>query len=329
MSLTGTRILVPPARPEANPLAELLRAQGAQTLYFPQLQPRYPSTWDSLDGALRQRDSFDWIVFAGSNSVHHWVERAGELGLGDALPAGVRLAAIGDSAARALRTDGRIPDHQPGRHVAGAVAPGLSVTPGNHVLLVRVAGASEALPRALSAMGARVHTADGYHMAIRATSRDVRQLVSRGIDVIALTNPTAVRHLRQGAQLAGADLQQLAAGTLVAAAGETTARAARSCGLEPEVVGQGQLSTLTTQIVHWWDRRPWDHQDPEQQAATFIQGWQAADEHERAAIRPTGAKLIDRLRTGARDLAYSKATEFSPKIKQYEQLAAQIKELLS
>lgn len=76
LPLDGARILVPPARPEVNPLARMLREQGASTLYFTRLQPRHPASWSSMGEALGHAGGFDGIVFSGGNSVHHWMERA-------------------------------------------------------------------------------------------------------------------------------------------------------------------------------------------------------------------------------------------------------------
>jgi len=306
----------------------MLRRQGATALHFPALEPRYPSKWTSLDRALRHSHGVDWIVFSGSNSVHNWVQRAGEIGVDSAVPGGVRIAAIGNGAARALRTDGRVPDYMPDRHVAAAIAEGL---PGPHdvrILLVRVEGATEALPRALLAIGAKVTTADGYRMAVRATSRDARDLKTRGIDILALANPTTLRYLQQGAEQAGTGLAQLVPDALVAAVGDATARAARDVGLEPGLVAEGRINGLTEAIVRWWDGRPMDRRALEHQAEAFVSGYLGADAEKRHTLRAAGTDLVRRLHAGAADLGYSRATEASPKIRLYERLAAKITTLL-
>jgi hypothetical protein len=60
------------------------------------------------------------------------------------------------------------------------------------------------------------------------------------------------------------------------------------------------------------------------QGETFISRFLAADERQRLAMRTEGAALAGQLRRRAIDLAQSKATEFSPKIRIYHQLAAKV-----
>jgi hypothetical protein len=64
--------------------------------------------------------------------------------------------------------------------------------------------------------------------------------------------------------------------------------------------------------------------DLERQANAFIDRFLAAGEPERAALRSMGAALADRLRRRAIGMAYSRATEFSPKLKLYHLLAAKV-----
>ena len=326
--LAGARVLVPPARPETSPLAGMLRRQGATTLHVPALEPRYPSAWASLDRALLQVRGADWIVFSGSNSVHNWVGRAGEIGIDPVVPGDVRIAAIGNGAARALRTDGREPDYVPDMHVADEIAQGLPGARNVHVLLVRVEGATDALPDALRAIGANVTAADGYRMAVRAAARDAREMMARGIDVLALANPTTLRYLQRGAELAGSDLQQIVAGAFVAAVGDATAHAAVEVGLEPGLVAGGRINSLTEAIIQWWDQRPMNRRALDHQGEAFVTDYLAADATKRQALNAAGAALARRLRAAAMDLGYSRATESSPKIRQYKQLAAKITSLL-
>ncbi len=327
--LADARILVPPSRPEVHPLLEMLKRRGAWTRTFPRIQPLYPSSWASLDEALRRRDSFDWIVFAGSNSVHHWIERAGELGFDEPLVTDARVAAIGHGAVRALRVDGRSPDHVPRTHVAEEIASGLPGPHGARILLVRVEGSTDLLPEALRAKGARITTADGYQMAVSATAREARSLIRGQLDLVALASPTALRVLERGATMAGTDLHELTLTCAVAAAGPATARAAEDAGLVVELTGDGRLADLTRTLVHWWQHRPLERRPILDQGEAFLGRFADAGERERAALRTAGAELASELRSRANEMGYSRATEFSPKIRQYQDLASEIEALVN
>ncbi len=56
----------------------------------------------------------------------------------------------------------------------------------------------------------------------------------------------------------------------------------------------------------------------------FIARFLAADRQQREALRAAGAALASQLREQAISLAYSRATEFSPQIPLYHQLAAKV-----
>jgi len=306
----------------------MLRKRGATTPSFPQLQPRYPSSWDSVDRALDDAHHFDWIVFSGSNSVHNWVERAGERGVAPALPPGARIAAIGRGAVRALRVDGRDPDHAPDVHVAGDIARGMGDLRGAHVLLVRVEGASELLVRALGTRGANVLTADGYQMAVEARRRYADHLIRVDLDMVALANPTAVRFLVQGAAAAKTELGTILGRAAVAAVGNTTARAARAAGLPPALTGDGRIADLAEAIGRWWPRRPLEYRSVVERAQAFIGRFEAADALQRAALHDAGGKLVGQLHSRAMELSMFKGTEFSPEIGRCEDLAKEIGRLL-
>ena len=67
-----------------------------------------------------------------------------------------------------------------------------------------------------------------------------------------------------------------------------------------------------------------EHPDLDLQGEAFISRFLAAGERERLALKTEGAALADQLRSKAIDLAQFKATEFSPKIRVYHQLAAKV-----
>lgn len=62
----------------------------------------------------------------------------------------------------------------------------------------------------------------------------------------------------------------------------------------------------------------------EAQGSAFIARFLAADAQGREALRIGGAALAGQLRGAAIALAYSRATEFSPLLPRYHQLAAQV-----
>ena len=62
--LTGKRILVPPARPEVNPLLRMLKREGAEVVEFPAISVAPPKDYEPMDNAIRKLKIFAWIIFS-------------------------------------------------------------------------------------------------------------------------------------------------------------------------------------------------------------------------------------------------------------------------
>lgn len=247
LSLAGKLILVPPARPEANPLLNILERAGARTVEFPSLEVAPPADFRSMDKAVGELAAFDWLVFSGSNCVVNFLDRMGAAGR--ELSGRTRLAAIGTGATGKLRQAGLPPDYIPRQHTAAAVVEGFGEVAGLKFLLIRVAGASRTLPETLQRLGAEVREIAGYRMLVRADREAAEQVFASRPDALALANPSAVRFFLQG--LAQAGLQPAAAlrNTPIVAVGPATARAARAGGLSPTVTSQGHIADLAASLI--------------------------------------------------------------------------------
>ena len=130
--LAGKRILVPPARPEVNPLFRMLEREGAEVLEFPALRVALPTDYGPMDRAIRQLKSFEWTIFSGSNCVVNFFDRLNNLGLAKAAIMatdelgidlrvrlkGVTIAAVGPATAEAARSHGLTPDIVSKGHIA-------------------------------------------------------------------------------------------------------------------------------------------------------------------------------------------------------------------
>ena len=151
--LTGRRILIPPARPDANPLLHILKRHGAETIEFPSLKPVPPSDFGFMDQAIEQINDYDWIVFSGSNSVVNFLKRFEALSCDISSLDGPRIAAIGHGAVSALKKEGVGVQYVPRVHTAEGVTADLGEVSGSLFLLVRVEGASRNLPQKLRDLG--------------------------------------------------------------------------------------------------------------------------------------------------------------------------------
>jgi uroporphyrinogen-III synthase len=236
--LHGRRVLVTRPRAQGGRLTALLEAYGGEVVTLPTIQIGPPHDWAPLDQAIRNIETFQWVVFTSVNGVAAFRERLGRAGLDARHLGGRRVAAIGPETAEALRRGGIEPDVVPAEYRAEGLIEALRSRAGcgDSVLLVRAAEAREVLPRELEARGVRVMVAPAYRTTLAREGADrVRALLeSRGIDVVTFTSSSTVRGFREA--LAPADLRRLLDGVAVAAIGPVTAESAAEHGLRVSIM---------------------------------------------------------------------------------------------
>jgi uroporphyrinogen-III synthase len=80
-SLKGIRVLVGRARHQAGALSSELRKRGAMVIEIPFIEIRRPRSFQPLDVALKNLDSYDWLILTSVNGVEAMWERLENLGL--------------------------------------------------------------------------------------------------------------------------------------------------------------------------------------------------------------------------------------------------------
>lgn len=247
--LTGKRILVPPARPEVNPLLRMLKREGADVVEFPAISVAPPRDYEPMDKAIRQLKIFAWIVFSGSNCVVNFFERLRRLRLSGEAIVDARIGAIGHGAHSALKKEGIGYVYVPKMHTAESVIEGFGDIRGLRFLLVRVEGGSRSLPESLKGLGAEVVEVDGYRMVVHADPDAAEKVFGQHLDILALSNPTSVRFLIKATDELGIDLGASLKGVSIAAVGPATAEAAGRHGLAPDIVSKGHIADLVKTLI--------------------------------------------------------------------------------
>ncbi|HEX5164799.1 MAG TPA: uroporphyrinogen-III synthase [Thermomicrobiales bacterium] len=229
--LTGQRVLVTRARPQAADLTARLKALGASVVALPAIEivPVDPAP---LDAALRQISSYDWLVLTSSNGVAAVIQRLDALGLRPSVLNETQVAAIGKATAASLRryylSVDLVPDHFVGESVVAAlVARGVA---GRRILLPQAEIARETVAEGLRQAGAEVDAIVAYRTALPDADavEDVRQMLA-GVDIATFASPSAVRNTLT---LAGGTLT----GPRVVCIGPVTAEAACGAGLRVDAV---------------------------------------------------------------------------------------------
>jgi uroporphyrinogen-III synthase len=196
--LTGIRVLVGRARHQAGALAAELRKRGAEVIEIPFIEIRKPKSFQPLDTALKNLNSYDWLILTSVNGVEAMWDRMKKLQLTGwekkreghdfSRAEGLHIAAIGPATKKAIELRGAKVDVVPKEYVAESVVRSLkSKVKGKRVLLVRAKIARDVIPDELRKAGAHVDVVEAYETVVPQDSRRRLQL--------ALGNPKLRPHV--------------------------------------------------------------------------------------------------------------------------------------
>jgi uroporphyrinogen III methyltransferase / synthase len=232
--LFGRRVVVTRARAQAGELSAKLERLGAEVLEFPSIEIRPPRDFGPLDEAIRELDSFSWLIFTSVNGVDAFVVRLAHHGLDlRAVPRGAKIAAIGPATAQRIREVGLRVDVVPKEFRAEALIESVTGEPlaGKRVLIPRARVAREILPEKLREAGAEVVVPPAYESVPSSEGKDelAEELEAGRIDCVTFTASSTVENFARafGPRAAA----RLLSGTRVACIGPITAESARGHGI--------------------------------------------------------------------------------------------------
>jgi uroporphyrinogen III methyltransferase/synthase len=230
--LFGQRIVITRTRQQASELRRQLETLGAEVLEAPTIALTPPEDWGPIDATLKQVGQYDWLVLTSANAVTTLAERLTAAGLDARALAGVKVAAIGDATARALREQLAIEaDLVPTRFVAESLASELiarETIAGQRFLLLRADIARPALPQKLREAGGEVTELTAYQTKVaEALPNEVVEALQAGdVDWITFTSASTARNLATLLGTQAAVMHQ----TKVASIGPITSDAVREQG---------------------------------------------------------------------------------------------------
>jgi uroporphyrinogen III methyltransferase/synthase len=235
--LFGRRVVVTRARAQAGELSRKLEALGAEVYEFPTIKIVPPEDFGPLDTAIRDLDSFGWIVFTSVNGVEAFVERLKHHSLDlRAVPRRAKVAAIGPATAQKVEEVGLKVDITPEEYKAEALIEALNnySLEGKKVLIPRAKVAREVLPEKLRESGAEVVVPPAYESVPSSEGKgQLKKLLQSGeIDCITFTASSTVENF---VRAFGKEAGWLLSSTRVACIGPITAGTCRDHGLSVDV----------------------------------------------------------------------------------------------
>jgi uroporphyrinogen III methyltransferase / synthase len=244
--LFGWRVLVPRTKEQAGEVTSRLRTWGAVPEQVPTIAVEPPRTPQQMERAVKGLvlGRYQWIAFTSVNAVRAVREKFEEYGLDARAFAGIKVAAVGEQTAAALRDFGIMPDLVPEKNQS---AEGLAdawpayddvLDPINRVLLPRADIATETLLARLTSLGWECEDVTAYR-TVRAAPppAPIREAIKGGgFDAVLFTSSSTVRNL---IGIAG----KPHAVTVIAAIGPETAKTAAEFGLRVDVLAPRPSAT--------------------------------------------------------------------------------------
>lgn len=239
-ALSGKRIVVTRARAQTESCARLIEEAGGEVVEFPTIEIRPPDDFAAFDTALKQIETYDWLIFTSVNSVEPFLSRLKRQGKSIAALQAMRIGAIGPETAKRLEDSGLRAVLVPARYQAEGILD--AVTPesicGRRVLIPRAAEAREILPQTLRERGAAVDVVVAYQTVLPAV--DPALLTQRfrqsEIDAVTFTSSSTVRNF---VRLFGdANLNSIVDGSMIACIGPITARTVQQLGGQVDIVAE-------------------------------------------------------------------------------------------
>ena len=266
--LFSKKVVVTRTRDQASELVNLLENYGAECIEYPTISLEKVDSYEILDRALAEIDSYHWVLFTSINAVDYFFNRLFEQGKDVRDLKGPKIAAVGRVTAEALAGRGIKADLLPDEFTGDGLAETLiseGVT-GLHILIPRALKAREILPERLSDAGAEVTVAPVYQNVLPKSSSgeqlkdDLCQaLEEKSVDMLTFTSSSTVKNFVTLLDLNPDELQKLMSGVAIATIGPITAKTAENYGLKPDVQpAEYTIPSLVESIVTFFTSQPAD-----------------------------------------------------------------------
>jgi uroporphyrinogen III methyltransferase/synthase len=194
--LFGKGVVITRPERQADDLARLLAAQGANPIAFPTISITEPADWSEMDRALTNLESYDWLIFTSANGVHFFFERLRQKGMDICDLKGIKIACIGPATARQIEDRGIRVDLVPDEFIAEGLLKSFTSMnlSGKKILIPRAVRARDILPQGLKKQGAYVDVVTAYQTIQSGRRKEelTGYLDAGEVDVITFTSSSTV-----------------------------------------------------------------------------------------------------------------------------------------
>jgi uroporphyrinogen III methyltransferase/synthase len=255
LPLFGKTVVVTRAKENASLLIEQLEEAGAQVIPFPTIEITPPASFRLLDKKIACLHHYHFLVFTSVNGVESFFSRLKKLRKDLRCLHPIKIAALGEITAHALREHLIYPEIVPAVFTSTHLAKEFKREDmrGKRVLMVRSELSSGLLPYQLKKIGANVDEVHGYTVKIpKVDSEKVRRLFkNREIDLITFTSPSTFTHFVT--LMKGNPLRELLRGVKIVAIGPVTKKEIEKQGIKVAITASPHtISGVVDAIISYY-----------------------------------------------------------------------------
>ena len=197
MTLTDKKIIITRAQDQTSEAREIFKTNGAEVFDLPSLVIGPPDDLAPLDNALKEINTFDWIIFSSANGVRNVEDRMREMGLSlTTISKRTQIAAVGRKTASFLSDMDVKISFVPPSFVADSLLEYFPQNPKDLKLFIpRVqTGGRSILSDSFKLKGAFVTEVAAYESScpIEIPQKTIKALSHGEIDIIAFTSGKTV-----------------------------------------------------------------------------------------------------------------------------------------
>ena len=255
--LFGKGVVITRPERQADDLARLLAAQGANPIAFPTISITQPADWSELDRALSQLESYNWMIFTSANGVHFFFERLRQKGMDIRDLKGIKIGCIGPATARQIEDRGIRVDLVPEEFIAEGLLKSFASMnlSGKKILIPRASRARDILPEGLKNQGASVDVVTAYQTIQSGRKKEeLSAYIDAGeVDVITFTSSSTVTNF---VEIMGEGFM-LPAHVKIACIGPVTAATAEKAGFRVDIRQEEYtMEGLVQSLVNYFQNEP-------------------------------------------------------------------------
>ena len=224
------KVLITRTRKQSQPFADALEKAGFTPVFFPTISIDVVDDLRDLEEALRQIDSYDWVLFTSPNAVDVFFTQFPDIHFSE-----TKVAAVGTKTAEELQERGIEVNLVPDEFDGEGLLVSLGDVKGKRFLLPRAKVARKILPDEIRKAGGILDEFAIYEtVAAKPTAEEIEAL-REGVDAVTFTSPSTVRNFIKLAKEFDIDPFNL---PLFACIGPVTEKAAREAGFSSVVMAE-------------------------------------------------------------------------------------------